>query len=750
MKFFKLFVAAIFIFNPFQSYAYQTITDASEDAKAKPEFVAMDNDDLMNPSYRNFYKQKQTSWWGTIHKKLTSFWSAKKKESWNQKSFLLLLNEVTEQREQLGLKGSFVHKLVPEDGAKVFLWGDLQGAFHSFTRSLERLQKWGVLDDDFVIKDSKAIVVLHGDLPIRSPYCLETLTLALSLLNKNPKNVFYVRGDIETGGGWNYYSLKQELDLRIGDPLSEKKLERFFETLPLGLYLKNGFGEKSRFARIVHLGKEYKGLDERCYADFLMNDALGLRTHFLSKKRVLSKEKVDVAIKIKGVGRGKVLMYDRGLSLFLTSKEESKWDLLSCPTDVYRKELGLKSDSFVVINIHNDIADWTIHHYSQDFHEKGDLQLRVYDALSGIALQRLTFPWGKEGRLMSDEDLFGRGRVASLKIGIVNNKQNRCASCYAKIAEVNESGGVHGLYLKPMILHGGNDSVASKNQMDELIRKYGIDVYMMLDGTELHEALSTAIARGEILSIFPTNVMKSFLRHHKKVLNWRSFYETEVQVILEHAIRSMQVQKLLFFYEDDVLGRSLMQEVEGYLQSIGMKDYAKIPHAVDSPYMKQYAKRVRAYDPEALFLLTSPSQAMLLLDEVGIDSIATRKLFGISRLADSIFLSFIEDRGLSFISTHAVPDSNDFSDSLIVEYAKTMKGAGLERGTESLEGYVSTNLFVEALRTIEGSLTKEKLLRGIERRMERGYKDLRFFDRRPIHNIWLASNEDEWKHIVAR
>ena len=734
---------------PSISFGYANIFECIKDSLNKPEFVQMDNYDWMNPSYRTFYKQKEKGLWNRISDRALSLFGMSKQEIWTPEKFLALLDEVTKQREDSNLKGDFIHKFTPNPGDKVFVWGDLQGAFHSFLRSLSRLKEWDVIDDDFVVRDSKYKIILNGDIPIRSPYCLETLTVALVLLKKNPQNVFYVRGDTETGSGWNYYSLKQELEFRFAGLSDEKipgekALNRFFNTLPLGLYLKNGEGDSARFLKIVHLGKEHSGLNERYYAKFLKKDDPGLRTHFISKNVVFSKEDVDVQIYIKGAGRGKVLMYDRGLSLFLTSKDETKWDLLSCPTDAYRHELGLKSDSFAVLNVKKDLANWTLHHYSQDFHERGDLRGRVYDARSGMALRRISFPGKTPGRLLEDND-----DIPSMKIGVVNNSQNRLTSFYAAIAELNERGGIHGIYLKPMILHGGNDSVLSRKLVGDLFRKYGIDIYMMLDGASTLEGLSSLIERGEILSLFPTGITRSFLSNMKGMLGWRGFYESEMQILLEHAIRDLQLRKFSFFYKDDSLGRSCMQVVEEVLRRSGISKFQSIPHSQDSPYMSHSAEKIRENDPEAILLITSSPQAMLLLDEIGVDSVASRKIFGISSLADNAFINFMKYRGLSLIATHAVPNPYDVTVPLVAEYSRIMKGASLIRGTESFEGYLSAALLTDALKTIEGPLTKNKLFASMSRIIEQGYGGLSFYDRAPLNNIWLAENDIDWKHFVV-
>ena len=71
-----------------------------------------------------------------------------------------------------------------------------------------------------------------------SPYILETLTIILRLLQVNPQNVIYLRGEQEIAHNWLQYGLKSELRIRarhLSDarvPL-QKDIDAFFNTLPI-------------------------------------------------------------------------------------------------------------------------------------------------------------------------------------------------------------------------------------------------------------------------------------------------------------------------------------------------------------------------------------------------------------------------------------------------------------------------------------------------------------------------------------
>ena len=86
---------------------------------------------------------------------------------WSAHSFKRLVTDLVLDRESEALTGRFIQKMYLKPGMKFVMFGDLQGAFHSFVRDLQELQRHGVIDDTFRILKPDHYIILNGDLVVR-------------------------------------------------------------------------------------------------------------------------------------------------------------------------------------------------------------------------------------------------------------------------------------------------------------------------------------------------------------------------------------------------------------------------------------------------------------------------------------------------------------------------------------------------------------------------------------------------------
>ena len=109
-----------------------------------------------------------------------------------------------------------------------------------------------------------------GNIINRSHLSIETLSLVLRIMQRNPNNIIYLRGTHESRNYWQEHTLKTELQTKARAlsttliPL-EDDINRFFSTLPIALYITVPH-TKNTYVRISHAGRtETKDFnDERC------------------------------------------------------------------------------------------------------------------------------------------------------------------------------------------------------------------------------------------------------------------------------------------------------------------------------------------------------------------------------------------------------------------------------------------------------------------------------------------------------
>lgn len=372
---------------------FTSLSDINEDVRNADEHPPLDNKDWVNPDFTKFIKTRIPSTWNEIlFKSHLKSWPL-----WHIEGFKDLLFKTIAARENEGYAGKFVIAMKPDPGAVFVIWGDVQGAYHSLMRGLNEMKSLGVLGDDLHIIKPNYYFVFNGNAIDQSAYSLEVLTVIMRLMDNNPGRVFYLRGMHEDQGRWKDFSLKRDLVLRTAlspkerfelsgkIPLSEE-MERFFDTLPLALYLV-GQKENDTFdvVRISHFGREYKELDETQFGLYL-NDT-GKEPHIFKvhNKNVDNEKKVNVKAIIKGEHRLTSYHTTLGLSQLEADKGSTAWVIFSSPTDTYRYLQDFYYDAFTLLEIGKTFNQWTISLYNQDVREMlGFKKIATYNVVNGL------------------------------------------------------------------------------------------------------------------------------------------------------------------------------------------------------------------------------------------------------------------------------------------------------------------------------------------------------------------------------
>ena len=165
----------------------------------------------------------------------------------------------------------YVTRLNTKPGTICALFGDLHGSVHSLMRDLLKLQQLGYINNDFKITKKNASIIFFGDYIDRGIYGVEVMYTIARLKCANPDTVFLIRGNHED------YSLapifrkkhtKQEEkdnapslidELYKKFTLTEKDeiaIFRFYEILPLALYLGCGMSDHDDYMLCTHGGLE--------------------------------------------------------------------------------------------------------------------------------------------------------------------------------------------------------------------------------------------------------------------------------------------------------------------------------------------------------------------------------------------------------------------------------------------------------------------------------------------------------------
>ncbi len=391
-------VSTIVVFLPQPSYktGFQTLDTAIAYATSTDETIKPDTDDTIKPQFNNYYKTLVPNWKTNISTKflwVLATLGLHHHPAWTPEFFQQQLNEVSKLREEKGYKENFVCKISPTLQSKIVIFGNLQGAFHSFVRDLVKLKELGIIDTSFKVTSSDYYIILMGDVISRSPYSMETLSLVMRIMQANPDNMLYLKGNHETANYWQEHSLKTELQVRASHLSSEEiplahQVNRFFNTLPLAIYISEPTKTPQEFVRISDSGRgQNKLLTEYFFAKFLTakTDKKITCLQLTETQGEQTGQPIDIKVIFKGEKKRETFQPHQGLRLLPSDLGSTAWTVLSCPTPVYQKALKFVYDAFVILTPASHFDDWKITLYNRNVLEHKEFSSSTLYLISGTA-----------------------------------------------------------------------------------------------------------------------------------------------------------------------------------------------------------------------------------------------------------------------------------------------------------------------------------------------------------------------------
>ncbi len=210
-----------------------------------------------------------------------------------------------------------------------------------------------------------------------------------------------------------------------------------------------------------------------------------------------------------------------------------------------------------------------------------------------------------------------------------------------------------------------------------------------------------------------------FLRksNRKNYVNFRSSYQEEISYMVKYLHKNKNITKFAVFYQNDDYGEvgfvSLLHALDNEgLTLAGEGAYKRNTLSIRHAFYEiksvkpEAVLMVGAYKANALFIKTAKSNPIFK------DTIFCNISFGD---ADEMIKELnYETKNLLF--SQVVPDYNDDSKGIILEYKKMMKKyyPKQELGFVSLEAYLAAKTITMALNNIKGNVSRDKFLKEIK------------------------------------
>ena len=316
---------------------------------------------------------------------------------------------------------------------------------------------------------------------------------------------------------------------------------------------------------------------------------------------------------------------------------------------------------------------------------------------------------------------------------------------------VNKQGGVQGRQLEFIVYDDGYEPVRAAQNMRTLIDKEKVLAVLGNVGTptaivtvpiaeEKKTLLFGAFSGGGVLRPTPSS---------RYIINYRPSYAEETAEIINGLIQSgIEATEIAFFTQRDGYGDAAYQGAINALKSYGFKHIDLLVHGrytrntlnvedavaafLDAPITPKAVIMAGGYAPSAKFieLLSHELPDMLFLNVSFVGSHSLQKA--------------LPQNSTNVIVMQAVPTLNS-SLTIIDEYLSALKqfDITMEANTVSLEGFIVAKIFHQGLLKIEGGITKESIIDGLESLtgIDIGLGLDIYYDKsehQAIHKLWLT------------
>ncbi len=687
-----------------QPHTLDTLAHIAAYLDEVPQAPAADGDDWYNPSFHTYYQRQEAPVLTQLGRMLGIF-----SPIWDVKELYNALVDVTKQRKDITFTtdhmGEPSQTIPVAENAECIIWGDLHGALHSFYRGLYELHQQGKIDDSLTLQDENLYVCVIGDAIDRSPYSLEVLTIILHMMQQNPNRVIYIRGNHETNSYWTNFATRESLKqkarhLSDEDIPLQTEVDSFFNTLPRAVYM-HIEGASGSFVHLSHKGRE-------------LHELVFDKTDIQYIK--------DISASIRGEARSEVLGETDGMNLLGFHYGSAEWSLLSCPVWVYQHFFGFMYDAFASLQFASDVDSAAITLYNRKVNSTNNRfnRAETYDLTSGKKLEAEKQE-GTQERLSS----LWFGSTIAISGGLEMQGPSLKRGITEAVKQANNAGGIKNSLLRPMIFDDDYLPHRALQNATYLLDDFDIHVFLAPTGTPTLQAYADKVkaARGAVLC--PVTGAPQFRTPDASyMVHFRPSYPDEARALTKHVIDTYKTHRLAFLYQDDDFGRPLRDAAIQTLKEYGIDDWLAVPYVIGQVDFGYEAQKIRQYNPSAIGLFSTITASKEIIRELDAAFLMGRPLFGNSDLGTFSFQQFIREHGLRCVIARAVPNPKESTLPIAQEFRERMDISGWPYDVFAFEGFIATQLFVQALREIAAPIQIDRMLQWFEGLQQYQFKGL--------------------------
>lgn len=315
-------------------------------------------------------------------------------------------------------------------------------------------------------------------------------------------------------------------------------------------------------------------------------------------------------------------------------------------------------------------------------------------------------------------------------------------ACFEKI---NKTGGIQGKKLRLVSINDYGDPQTSKKNMSLLLNKYHVDLFIGNMGTRSIKQALPLIKEGKIALFFPWGGDKEFRDPALGgIINGPGYLEPQIDKLVEFATTTLSLSKVGIFHADDHFSHQAARYLESQLTTKNTPPIKTVAYNRFTLDIAPKGNTLLEYDPNAILSVATSMPTTKLINHffrkghygtvfLGIDSTLFVKDILINRISNYYFSS-------------AVPDARKCDYQIAKDFRQdSMAIAPEEQFTElAFTYYIGASIIAEAMRHIEGPISKKLIIGEIEKMTNLDLKGFTVtFDKKTRHafgnNVFIVT-----------
>ncbi|MGA7310059.1 MAG: ABC transporter substrate-binding protein [Pseudolabrys sp.] len=323
-------------------------------------------------------------------------------------------------------------------------------------------------------------------------------------------------------------------------------------------------------------------------------------------------------------------------------------------------------------------------------------------------------PIHAEDGVFKDKILFGQ--VAALNGPAQALGQGMREGLLAAFEEANRAGGVNGRKLELKSIDDSYEPEKTIEATHKAIKEDKVFALVGAVGTPTSKAGQPIATTAKVPFIGPFTGAE-FLRNpfNRYIVNIRSSYFQETEAWIEHLTTDLGITKIAILYQDDAFGLAGLAGVKKAMAKRNMSLVAEGTFKRNTTAIKSALLEIMKGQPEAV-VTVGPYKPIAEFIKLARQLKVDATFVAISFVGSDSLAQELGHQGAGVVVSQVVPFPRDKSLPVVTSYqaALTAVNPNAKPGFVSLEGYLVGQLVVEALKRVQGDLTREAFLDAID------------------------------------